>query len=45
VGGLGGADDARERLAAGANFLQVYTEFVYAGPRYPRQIALALAQP
>lgn len=45
VGGLGGPDDARARLGAGANLLQVYTEFVYAGPRYPRQIALALAQP
>lgn len=45
VGGLGGADDARQRLAAGADLLQVYTEFVYAGPSYPRQMALALAQP
>jgi dihydroorotate dehydrogenase len=44
VGGLNGADDARERLEAGANLLQVYTEFVYAGPTYPRQLAKGLAK-
>lgn len=45
VGGLSGPDDAKERLALGANLLQVYTEFVYAGPAFPRQIAKALARP
>lgn len=45
VGGLGGVEDARSRLEAGANLLQVYTEFVYEGPAYPRRIALQLAKP
>lgn len=44
VGGLSGGKDARERLDAGANFLQVYTEFVYAGPAFPRQVALDLSR-
>lgn len=41
VGGLDGPEDARERIAAGADLLQVYTEFVYGGPFYPRSIARA----
>lgn len=45
VGGLGDANDARARLDAGANLLQVYTEFVYQGPGYPRRMALELARP
>lgn len=45
VGGLADAADARERLEAGANFLQVYTEFVYSGPSFPRRIAQGLANP
>jgi dihydroorotate dehydrogenase len=45
VGGLGGPEDARARLDAGADLLQVYTEFVYAGPGYPHQMAKALAKP
>ena len=32
VGGITTADDARERLAAGATLLQGYTAFVYQGP-------------
>ena len=32
VGGITTADDARERLAAGATLLQGYTAFVYEGP-------------
>ena len=43
VGGLGSAEDAKKRLELGANFLQVYTEFVYAGPQYPRILAKELA--
>jgi dihydroorotate dehydrogenase len=45
VGGLGGPEDARRRLEAGANLLQVYTEFVFAGPSYPLRMARALAKP
>jgi dihydroorotate dehydrogenase len=32
VGGIMSAEDARARLAAGANLVQVYTGFVYRGP-------------
>lgn len=45
VGGLGGVADARARLEAGANLLQVYTEFVYQGPKYPLRLARELAKP
>jgi dihydroorotate dehydrogenase len=44
VGGLISAADARARLDAGANFLQVYTEFVYAGPGFPRMLAVDLSR-
>jgi dihydroorotate dehydrogenase len=44
VGGLGGPEDARARLEAGADLLQVYTEFVYSGPGYPHRIAKALSR-
>ena len=42
VGGITTADDARERLAAGATLLQGYTAFVYEGPRWPRRIVRGL---
>src|SRR5262249_28912540 len=42
VGGLSDAADARARLERGANFLQVYTGFVYGGPGFPRRIAKGL---
>jgi len=45
VGGLGDPEDARRRLEAGADLLQVYTEFVYQGPSYPYRIAKAMAKP
>lgn len=45
VGGLSGPADARARLEAGANLLQVYTEFIYSGPRFPAKINAALSQP
>ena len=32
VGGIMNADDARERIAAGADLLQIYSGFVYRGP-------------
>ncbi len=43
VGGITTADDARERLAAGADLLQAYTAFVYEGPRWPRRVVAGLA--
>jgi dihydroorotate dehydrogenase len=38
VGGIFDADDAREKLAAGASLLQAYTGFVYGGPRFARDV-------
>ena len=43
VGGIGSAEDARERLAAGADLLQAYTAFVYEGPAWPRRVVAGLA--
>jgi len=42
VGGIGTAEDARERLAAGADLLQVWTAFVYQGPAWPRRVVREL---
>jgi dihydroorotate dehydrogenase len=42
VGGVFTADDAWEKLAAGASLVQVYTGFVYGGPHTPRAIASGL---
>ena len=42
VGGIATADDARERLAAGATLLQAYTAFVYEGPLWPRRVVRGL---
>jgi dihydroorotate dehydrogenase len=43
VGGITTAEDALERLAAGADLLQAYTAFVYEGPLWPRRINAAIA--
>ena len=43
VGGIFDADDARERLEAGATLLQMYTGIVYGGPLVARSINHALA--
>jgi dihydroorotate dehydrogenase len=42
VGGIFNADDAREKLEAGANLLQLYTGFVYEGPLVVRKICEGL---
>ena len=44
AGGIETADDAWERLAAGATLVQAYTGFVYGGPLWPRRINAALAR-
>jgi dihydroorotate dehydrogenase len=44
VGGIGTADDALERLEAGADLLQAYTAFVYEGPLWPRRVNTAIAK-
>lgn len=38
-GGIFDAESAREKLAAGASLLQVYTGFIYRGPALVREIA------
>ena len=38
VGGIHSAEDAMEKLAAGADLLQVYTGFVYEGPGLVKRI-------
>lgn len=43
VGGIMGADDARLRLAAGANLVQLYTGLIYGGPGLPSSVAAELA--
>ncbi|MFT3899952.1 MAG: quinone-dependent dihydroorotate dehydrogenase [Gordonia sp. (in: high G+C Gram-positive bacteria)] len=43
VGGIGDADDAWERIRAGATLLQGYTGFIYGGPLYARDIHAGLA--
>ena len=43
VGGIFTADDAREKLAAGASLLQVYTGFIYEGPLLARRLCEGLA--
>jgi dihydroorotate dehydrogenase len=43
VGGITSVEDARERIAAGADLVQGYTAFIYEGPLWPRRIAGGLA--
>lgn len=43
VGGVFTAGDARAKLAAGANLVQVYTGFVYQGPFLASRLARGLA--
>jgi dihydroorotate dehydrogenase len=42
VGGITTAEQARERVALGADLVQVYTGFIYGGPFWPRRLARAL---
>ncbi len=42
VGGISTAEDARERIAAGADLVQVYSGLIYGGPSWPRQILKGL---
>lgn len=44
VGGIMTADDARERLAAGADLLQIYTGFIYEGPALIEQILTTVTE-
>ncbi|TGE05203.1 quinone-dependent dihydroorotate dehydrogenase [Hymenobacter fodinae] len=42
VGGINSAQDAQEKLAAGASLLQLYTGFIYEGPSLVKRINQAL---
>jgi dihydroorotate dehydrogenase len=44
VGGVESADDAWERILAGATLVQAYTAFVYGGPLWPRRLNRGLAR-
>ena len=44
VGGIATADDAWDKLMAGADYLQVYTMFIYLGPIIVRDIVAGLAE-
>lgn len=44
VGGISNAEDAWERIRAGASLVQLYTAMVYEGPGLGRRIALDLAE-
>ena len=44
VGGIGSADDAYERIRAGASLVQIYTAFVYEGPALAAAIVDGLAE-
>ena len=44
VGGIASAEDAREKLDAGASLVQIYTGLVYEGPALVKKINHALRQ-
>jgi dihydroorotate dehydrogenase len=42
VGGVSSLEDAREKIRAGASLVQIYTSFIYQGPRLVRKLAREL---
>jgi dihydroorotate dehydrogenase len=42
VGGIMDADDAWEKICAGASLVQIYTGFIYGGPRLPWRLLNSL---
>ena len=42
VGGIHSAQDALEKIAAGADLVQIYTGFIYEGPALVKRINKAL---
>ncbi|MGI9298405.1 MAG: quinone-dependent dihydroorotate dehydrogenase [Gammaproteobacteria bacterium] len=42
VGGVMNGEDAKQRMQAGADLVQIYTGLIYQGPALPRQIIRAL---
>lgn len=43
VGGIESAEDAWQRIRAGATLVQAYTGFIYGGPAWPRRLQRELA--
>lgn len=44
VGGISSGDDARAKIAAGADLVQIYTGLIYRGPALVREVGEALAR-
>lgn len=44
VGGIESGEDALARILAGATLVQVYTGFIYGGPRWPARVRRELGQ-
>ena len=44
VGGIHSAEDAIEKINAGADLIQIYTGFIYEGPSLIRSINKALVE-
>lgn len=42
VGGVSSLEDAREKIRAGATLVQIYTSFVYQGPKLVKELAREL---
>ncbi len=42
VGGISSLEDAREKIRAGASLVQIYTSFIYQGPKLVRELAANL---
>ncbi len=42
VGGISSLEDAREKIRAGAELVQIYTSFIYQGPALVRELARGL---
>ncbi len=42
VGGIESADDAWDRIRAGATLVQAYSAFIYGGPTWPKQVQRGL---
>jgi dihydroorotate dehydrogenase len=44
VGGIFSAEDAFEKIAAGASLVQAYTGFIYSGPTFPVDVVRGVAE-
>lgn len=44
VGGIMNEQDARDRIAAGADLIQIYSGFIYGGPSLPKNLAKAIKE-